>query len=160
MRLILLLSLSVGQGAAFSPPGATIGCSGGHHLVTNNQQRIPSQIIAKSSTHLFYRETVDRDGSTGVTISAIYPPPEYDTECWVDSVQTHRRCQHPSLPVEELFHNIKTAIGRRKETIKEKGVPFALAYSMISNLNGAIGLSVAWYMTVKKVSEQLLLCNN
>ena len=45
--------------------------------------------------------------------------------------------------VEELFHKIKTAIGRRKETIKEKGVPFALAYSMISNLNGAIGLSVA-----------------
>ena len=159
MRLILLLSLSLGQGAAFSSPTATIGCSGGHHLVTNNQRRIPSQ-IGKSSTHLFYRETVDRDGSTGVTISAIYPPPEYDTECWVDSVQTHRRCQHPSLPVEELFHNIKTAIGRRKETIKEKGVPFALAYSMISNLNGAIGLSVAWYMTVKKVSEQLLLCNN
>ena len=158
MRLILLLSLSIGQGAAFSPPGATISCSGGHHLVTNNQQRIPSQ-IAKSSTHLFYRETVDSDRSTGVTISAIGYP-EYDTECWVDSVQTQRRCQHPSLPVEELFHKIKTAIRRRKETIKEKGVPFALAYSMISNLNGAIGLSVAWYMTVKKVSEQLLLCNN
>ena len=157
MRLILLLSLSLGQGAAFSSPTATIGCSGGHHLVTNNQRRIPSQIIAKSSTHLFYRETVDRDGSTGVTISAIGYP-EYDTECWVDSVQTQRRCQQ--LPVEELFHNIKTAISRRKETIKEKGVPFALAYSMISNLNGAIGLSIAWYMTVKKVSEQLLLCNN
>ena len=52
-----------------------------------------------------------------------------------------------------MYQRITNNFGIDKAAIRKKGVSFALAYSIISNLNGAISLSVAWYMTVKRVSS-------
>ena len=88
-----------------------------------------------------------------------------DEDCpmgyWLNSVQ--QTCQ-PLGPIGRISQKIETKgplnnIYKRitnlkpdREAIRKKGVSFALAYSIISNLNGAISLSVAWYITVKRVS--------
>ena len=88
-----------------------------------------------------------------------------DEDCpmgyWLNSVQ--QTCQ-PLGPIGRISQKIETKgplnnIYKRitnlkpdREAIRKNGVSFALAYSIISNLNGAISLSVAWYITVKRVS--------
>lgn len=89
-----------------------------------------------------------------------------DEDCpmgyWLNSVE--QICQ-PLGPIGRISQQIETLprfkgvyqritnnFGIDKAAIRKKGVSFALAYSIISNLNGAISLSVAWYMTVKRVS--------
>ena len=72
--------------------------------------------------------------------------------------------QIETLPrFKSISKRISTLFGIDRAAIRKKGVSFALAYSIISNLNGALSLSVAWYMTVKRVSRyvvhvMLLLC--
>ena len=90
-----------------------------------------------------------------------------DEDCpmgyWLNSVE--QTCQ-PLGPIGRISQQIETlprfkgmhnrlsnVFGIDKAAIRKKGVSFALAYSIISNLNGAISLSVAWYMTVKRVSS-------
>ena len=92
-----------------------------------------------------------------------------DEDCpmgyWLNSVE--QTCQ-PLGPIGRISQQIETLprfkgmyqritnnFGVDKAAIRKKGVSFALAYSIISNLNGAISLSVAWYMTVKRVSVYL-----
>jgi hypothetical protein len=38
-----------------------------------------------------------------------------------------------------------------KQTIAKLGIAFGLTYNIISNINGSISLSVAWYMASRKV---------
>jgi len=95
-----------------------------------------------------------------------------DEDCpmgyWLNSVE--QTCQ-PLGPIGRISQQIETLprfkgvyqritnnFGIDKAAIRKKGVSFALAYSIISNLNGAISLSVAWYMTVKRVSLNVIVC--
>lgn len=55
-----------------------------------------------------------------------------------------------------MYKRITKLFGVNKLAIRKHGVSFALAYSIISNLNGALSLSVAWYMTVKRVSSSII----
>lgn len=50
-------------------------------------------------------------------------------------------------PFQKISSNICNMLGIDKSKIGNLGVSFALAYSLISNLNGAVSLSTAWYMT-------------
>ena len=86
---------------------------------------------------------------------------------WLNSVE--RRCEELgpvgriSQKIENLapfrkgYKKITNLFGVDRQAIQKQGVTFALAYSIISNLNGAISLSVAWYMTVKRVSTYLVI---
>ena len=89
-----------------------------------------------------------------------------DSDCpmgyWLNSVE--KTCQplgpvgrisqkiETSLPFKDVYKRITNLFGVNKLAMRKHGVSFALAYSIISNLNGALSLSVAWYMTVKRVS--------
>ncbi|KAL7536770.1 hypothetical protein ACHAXR_007387 [Thalassiosira sp. AJA248-18] len=53
-------------------------------------------------------------------------------------------------PLKKVSKKITNLFGVDRQAIRKKGVSFALAYSIISNMNGALSLSVAWYMTVKR----------
>jgi hypothetical protein len=46
------------------------------------------------------------------------------------------------------------SVSKRFDTSKmaEKGVAFALSYALVSNLNGAVSLSLAWYIACLRVS--------
>lgn len=50
-------------------------------------------------------------------------------------------------PFKKASTAIQNLFGIDKSKIGSLGVPFVLSYSVISNLNGAVSFSVAWYMT-------------
>ena len=97
---------------------------------------------------------------------------QQDEECpmgyWLNSVK--QTCQ-PLSPLGRLSQKIETAGPLRniykkvsnvfgidyKKIARTRGISFFLAYSIISNLNGAISLSVAWYMTVKRTGVSPLV---
>jgi len=53
-------------------------------------------------------------------------------------------------PLKKVSKKISNLFGIDRKEIRKKGVGFMLAYNIISNLNGAVSLSVAWYLTVKR----------
>jgi hypothetical protein len=55
-------------------------------------------------------------------------------------------------PFKKASTAISNLFGIDKERIASHGVAFALSYSIISNINGAISLSVAWYMTCARTN--------
>jgi len=59
-------------------------------------------------------------------------------------------------PFEKAYRKISNLFGVDTKKISKLGVSFALAYSIISNLNGAISFSVAWYISCKRVSTRVL----
>jgi len=79
---------------------------------------------------------------------------------WLDSVR--RTCQPLGPmgrlsqrienlgPLKNMYRRIANVFGVNKEALRKRGVPFLLTYSIISNLNGAMSLTVAWYMTVRR----------
>ena len=83
---------------------------------------------------------------------------------WLNSIT--QQCQ-PLSPLGTFSQRIETSralkpiynrlvnLKPNRDAIRKSGVSFALAYSIISNLNGAISLSIAWYMTVKRVSRYI-----
>lgn len=110
---------------------------------------------------------MDRDGNGEISrdefVSAISNL-EGDSDCpmgfWLNSVQ--QTCQ-PLGPIgrisqkienlgpfKRVYKKITSLFGVDREAIRKKGSSFVLAYSIISNLNGALSLTVAWYMTVKR----------
>ena len=113
---------------------------------------------AISKLRIELQQQHQQDGSSNSTTRR-------DEDCpmgyWLNSVQ--QTCQ-PLGPIGRISQKIETKgplnnIYKRitnlkpdREAIRKRGVSFALAYSIISNLNGAISLSVAWYITVKRVS--------
>jgi len=50
-------------------------------------------------------------------------------------------------PFKKASTAIRNLFGVDKTRIASRGVAFALSYSIISNINGATSLSLAWYMT-------------
>lgn len=77
-------------------------------------------------------------------------PPGYNECC---SPSLGGRISQPQLvetlvgPVKQASTAIASLCGIDKKKIGSLGVSFALSYSVISNINGAASLSVAWYMT-------------
>lgn len=64
-------------------------------------------------------------------------------------------------PLEQVSRGISNLFGIDRKAISSLGVTFALSYSLLSNINGSISLSVAWYMFCQRVSLTLyVLCNN
>ena len=55
-------------------------------------------------------------------------------------------------PFQQTYKRISNLFGVDRKQISKLGVSFALSYSIISNLNGAISFSIAWYMSCKRVS--------
>eukprot|EP00546_Thalassionema_frauenfeldii_P019315 CAMPEP_0178903740 /NCGR_PEP_ID=MMETSP0786-20121207/5319_1 /TAXON_ID=186022 /ORGANISM="Thalassionema frauenfeldii, Strain CCMP 1798" /LENGTH=367 /DNA_ID=CAMNT_0020575133 /DNA_START=35 /DNA_END=1135 /DNA_ORIENTATION=- len=55
-----------------------------------------------------------------------------------------------SGPFKRIYENISNLFGIDSKQISKLGVSFALSYSLMSNLNGAISLSVSWYMACKR----------
>mmetsp|Transcript_17548 Transcript_17548/g.26586 ORF Transcript_17548/g.26586 Transcript_17548/m.26586 type:complete len:326 (+) Transcript_17548:229-1206(+) len=51
-----------------------------------------------------------------------------------------------SRPFKKVYENIGNLFGIDRKRISKLGVSFALSYSIMSNLNSAVSLSVAWYM--------------
>ena len=54
--------------------------------------------------------------------------------------------------LKRVYKRIANVFGVDKQAIRSKGVSFLLTYSIMSNLNGALSLTFAWYLTVKRVS--------
>ena len=50
------------------------------------------------------------------------------------------------------WKNLRSASKVDKATIAKLGIAFGLTYNIISNINGSISLSMAWYIASKKVS--------
>eukprot|EP00571_Detonula_confervacea_P001776 CAMPEP_0172313154 /NCGR_PEP_ID=MMETSP1058-20130122/19563_1 /TAXON_ID=83371 /ORGANISM="Detonula confervacea, Strain CCMP 353" /LENGTH=331 /DNA_ID=CAMNT_0013026763 /DNA_START=238 /DNA_END=1233 /DNA_ORIENTATION=- len=116
---------------------------------------------------------MDRDGNGEISRdefrSALFNLEELkeegdDGEClmgyWINSVQ--QTCE-PLGPIgrisqkienlgpfKKVYKKITNLFGVDRQAIRKKGSSFVLAYSIISNLNGAVSLTVAWYMTVKR----------
>jgi len=55
-------------------------------------------------------------------------------------------------PFKRIYRAIGNLFGIDRTRISRLGVAFALSYSLISNINGSISLSIAWYMSCRKVS--------
>lgn len=55
-----------------------------------------------------------------------------------------------SGPFKKVYQNISNLFGIDTKRVSELGVSFALAYSVISNLNGAVSLSTAWYISCRR----------
>lgn len=53
-------------------------------------------------------------------------------------------------PFKKTYNKISNLFGVDTKNISKLGVSFALAYSIISNLNGAITFSVAWYISCRR----------
>lgn len=54
------------------------------------------------------------------------------------------------------WRKIKGAVKVDKEKIAKMGIDFGLTYNMISNINGSITLSTAWYIASMKVRKNKL----
>ena len=54
--------------------------------------------------------------------------------------------------IPNVFSRLSNAIGFAKRRFAKAGAAFGLTYIIISNLNGSISLSLAWYMASKQVS--------
>ena len=52
----------------------------------------------------------------------------------------------------KICNSIGSVVRFDKKKFAKVGVSFALTYSMISNVNGSISLSIAWYMASARVS--------
>jgi len=53
-------------------------------------------------------------------------------------------------PLKRVYNGISNLCGIDTKRISKLGVSFALSYSIISNINGAISFSVAWYISCKQ----------
>jgi hypothetical protein len=60
-------------------------------------------------------------------------------------------------PLQKASQSISNLFGMDTKQISKLGIGFALSYSIISNINGSITLSVAWYLSCKRVSDRDLL---
>lgn len=56
-------------------------------------------------------------------------------------------------PLKRVSKAISDLFGIDHKKISSLGVTFALSYSIISNINGSVSLSVAWYMSCQRVSS-------
>ena len=103
--------------------------------------------IQKLKTEKMNKQRIDEDCPMGYWLNSV------EQTCQPLGPIGRISQQIETLPRFRGMHNrITNVFGIDKAAIRKKGVSFALAYSIISNLNGAISLSVAWYMTVKRVS--------
>jgi len=60
-------------------------------------------------------------------------------------------------PFRHTYQKISNLFNIDTKRISKLGVSFALAYSIISNLNGALSLTMAWYISIKRVSTTSLV---
>merc|ERR1712194_926784 len=86
---------------------------------------------------------------------------------WLDSVQ--QTCQQLGPlgrfsqrletlgPFKTVYKKITNLFGVDKNAIRSKGISFFLTYSILSNLNGALSLTFAWYLTVKRTGVSPLV---
>jgi hypothetical protein len=58
-------------------------------------------------------------------------------------------------PCKRVYRKISSLFGIDPHRISKLGVAFALSYSVISNINGSLSLSVAWYLSCTRVSTVL-----
>jgi hypothetical protein len=77
--------------------------------------------------------------SLSTTVSVITPP-----------------SSEPVLKMSKIWQRVKIATHVDKEAIAKLGVSFGLTYNLISNINGSISLSLAWYIASVKVRESSL----
>jgi len=59
--------------------------------------------------------------------------------------------------LKRVYKRIANVFGVDKQAIRSKGVSFLLTYSIMSNLNGALSLTFAWYLTVKRTGVSPLV---
>ena len=108
--------------------------------------------IQKLKTEKMNKQRIDKDCPMGYWLNSV------EQTCQPLGPIGRISQQIETLPRFRGIHErITTVFGIDKAAIRKKGVSFALAYSIISNLNGAISLSVAWYMTVKRVSACIVV---
>ena len=55
--------------------------------------------------------------------------------------------------VRQVIDDAKSAVSNVAQTASKLGVSFGLSYSLLSNINGAITLSISWYMTCQKTGS-------
>lgn len=60
-------------------------------------------------------------------------------------------------PLKKAYNSIANLFGVDTAKISKLGVPFALSYSIMSQINGALTLSVAWYMTCQRTGVSPLV---
>jgi hypothetical protein len=92
--------------------------------------------------------------SSLVSRSSTYElPDEFQTQfpqpTMVDSISETRG------PFGRLTKGLGGVVKFDKEKFAKVGVSFALTYTFISNVNGSLNLSVAWYMASVRVSERI-----
>jgi hypothetical protein len=58
-------------------------------------------------------------------------------------------------PLNRVYKKISTLFGIDPHRISKLGVAFALSYSVVSNINGSLSLSVAWYLSCTQVRTVL-----
>mmetsp|Transcript_30023 Transcript_30023/g.62765 ORF Transcript_30023/g.62765 Transcript_30023/m.62765 type:complete len:389 (-) Transcript_30023:407-1573(-) len=108
--------------------------------------------------------TISRDELRTAIRLSNFEDDDFDENCpmgyWLDSVD--RACKplgpvgrmsqrlENAGPLKKVYGKISNVFGVDRAALRKKGIPFLLTYSIISNLNGAVSLSVAWYMTVKR----------
>lgn len=117
---------------------------------------------------------MDRDGNGSISrdefrsaIASLEGPSDCTMGYWYDSVQ--QTCQQLGPlgrlsqrlenlgPFKTVYKKITNLFGVDKQAIRSKGVSFFLTYSILSNLNGALSLTFAWYLTVKRTGVSPLV---
>lgn len=58
--------------------------------------------------------------------------------------------------VRQVIDDAKTAVSNVAQSASKLGVSFGLSYSLLSNINGAVTLSISWYMTCQKTNSSPL----
>ena len=62
-------------------------------------------------------------------------------------------------PFQTAYRSISNLFGLNASRISSLGVAFALSYSILSQINGAITLSAAWYLSCKRVRVCIEECS-
>ena len=127
-------SLSGGYTKQFSAGGRTAGTtssSGGGHR--GRGPGIPISRKEKKKSQQLHSEFVGRLSSTAQRI--------------IPSIDTTKG------PAAKFIGNVCNVLNIDVDKVANLGVSFALSYSVISNINGSISLSLAWYLSSKQVRK-------
>jgi len=126
-----------------------------------SQQGYSEKAITKSFARM------DSDGNGEISRDEFYSaimnlvgPSDCPMGYWLNSVQ--QTCQQLGPfgrmsqrienlgPFKMVYKKITNLFGVDRVDIRSKGISFFLTYSILSNLNGALSLTFAWYLTVKR----------
>jgi hypothetical protein len=118
---------------------------------TRRSRPIPWRTTTLAST-LAPRTMEDQSEAMRMKSSSYYPSRKESNDSAAAAVHT----RNGKSGVFSSLSRLLQRFGFDSKRISGLGVAFALSYTIISNINGAITLSISWYMSCMRVSRKKL----